>query len=178
MKSKNIRKILSMILSLSLILQLGIPALYAQEPTVITGFEALEVTEITVPAGTSEEGVLGQLPTTLTVTTDGAIYVDLTREHFTWENETYSPTTKDAEFVFTAKLGDGFYTLDTGAVLPVITVRIGAPEGMTLVQGAVYGGDITNRGLDLSNINKPRPKKVTQYKAGQGHVLFTPSEEG
>lgn len=45
---------------------------------------------------------------------------------------------------------------------------------MTLIEGAVDGGDINAKGLEL---NKNTPTVVTQYKAGAGSVLFTPASK-
>ncbi|MDF2672300.1 MAG: hypothetical protein K0R09_565 [Clostridiales bacterium] len=86
MQSKIARKVLSGILSVSLMLQMGMPAAYAsennpvQETKTITAFAALaeDAKNITVPMGTLEDEL--SLPETVTATVERTVYEEVTKD--------------------------------------------------------------------------------------------------
>lgn len=119
MQAKIVRKVLSVILSVSLMLQMGMPVAYAkesnpiQETKTITAFGDLaeDVKNLTAPIGTLEE----ELPLPQTVT--AAIYEETTEDvvlDVTWESNKPFPAEVEDTFTYTAKISDedsGNYTL-------------------------------------------------------------------
>ncbi|MGL5257689.1 MAG: hypothetical protein ACRC76_11670, partial [Proteocatella sp.] len=185
MQSNIAKKIFSIILSLCLILQMGIGTVFANGSTPqYTSFEIpADKQNLTVSVGTTEAEVIAQLPTKLnatleeTATTTGSalnIEVNIDR----WLCSGFSSGTPGEEFEFKG-IPVWPYALADGTEYPIINVKIAGelvlPDGMTLVEGATYGGDISNRGLSFIG---GLPDKIMQYKAGDGYVLFIPANSG
>lgn len=185
MQSNIAKKIFSIMLSLCLILQMGVGTVFADlNAPKYTSFEIpADKQKITVPVGTTEEAVRAQLPMKFnatieeTATTTGsALNVEVNMDR--WLCDGFSSETSGEEFEFKG-VPVWPYALADGTEHPIIKVKIEGelvlPDGMTLVEGATYGGDISNRELSLIG---GLPDKKMQYKAGDGYLLFIPASPG
>lgn len=140
MQLRITNKVIAVILSVTLILQMGMPAVYAegstpgQETKTITAFAELAEDEknITVPTGTLEEEL--PLPETVTAAVYGEVSatVDIT---VVWESDKpYTSETADT-FTYTAGLSDedsAVYTLAEGVEMPAVTVTVSANKPVML----------------------------------------------
>ena len=185
MQVEREKKFFSILLSICLIIQMSIGVVFSEGGTPkYTSFEIQADKEnISVPVGTSEEEVKAQLPMKIngtieeTATTTGAaLNVEINIDR--WLCDGFSSETPGEEFAFTG-IPVWPYVLADGTKYPTIKVKIAGelmlPDGMTLEEGATYGGDISHRRLSFTG---GLPNKKMQYKAGDGYVVFIPASSG
>ena len=180
------KKFFAILLVLTMIFQVSMPVTYAGEIPKYVAFEELAeaIRNQTVPVGTTKEAIIATLPTAVggtlleTATTTGsALSVTVNIER--WDCYDFSSEVPGEEYYFIGT-PPWPHEIATGVEYPKVKVKIAGelqlPPGVTLVDGATYGGDITQRGLNLRNSGLP--DKKMQYKAGSGYVLFTPQGQG
>ena len=183
---KRKKKFFAILLVLTMIFQVSMPVTYAGEMPTYVAFEELaeNVRNQTVPVGTTKEAIIATLPTAVggtlleTATTTGsALSVTVNIER--WDCYDFSSEVPGEEYYFIG-FPQGRYNIQDGAEYPKVKVKIEGelqlPPGVTLVDGATYGGDITERGLNLRNSGLP--DKKMQYKVGSGYALFIPQGQG
>ena len=183
---KRKKKFFAILLVLTMIFQVSMPVAYAGEIPTYVAFDELaeDVRNKTVPVGTTKEAIIATLPTAVggtlleTATTTGsALSVTVNIEE--WKCYDFSSEVPGEEYYFIG-IPEGRHNIPTGVEYPKVKVRIEGelqlPPGVTLVDGATYGGDITERGLNLRNSGLP--DKKMQYKAGRGYALFIPQGQG
>lgn len=146
LKANKKKKVLSMLLALTMIFQVSIPAVFAENEENqkrIVAFEELadDVKNITVEVDSTEAEVVEKMPSSLTAsyqeTTTGSA-IEITIENVTWEldeanseSATFDSSQSGASYTYKAKLpatdsiGDEL-VLDSGVSLPNITVLVGA----------------------------------------------------
>ncbi|MBP8763706.1 MAG: hypothetical protein KBH21_07535, partial [Acetoanaerobium sp.] len=146
LKANKKKKVLSMLLALTMIFQISIPAVFAEgeeNQKRIVAFEELadDVKNITVEVDSTEEEVVAKMPSSLKATyqeTTTGSAIEITIEDITWEldeanidSATFDSSQNGASYTYKAKLpatdstGDEL-VLDSGVSLPTITVLVGA----------------------------------------------------
>ena len=146
LKTNNKKKVLSMLLALTMIFQISIPAVFAEgeeNQKKIIAFEELadDVKNITVEGDSTEVELVAKMPSSLNAsyqeTTTGSA-IEITIENVTWEldeanidSATFDSSQNGASYTYKAKLpatdstGDEL-VLESGVSLPTITVLVGA----------------------------------------------------
>lgn len=155
LKANKKKKVLSMLLALTMIFQVSIPAVFAENEENqkrIVAFEELadDVKNITVEVDSTEGEVVEKMPSSLTAsyqeTTTGSA-IEITIENVTWEldeanseSATFDSSQSGASYTYKAKLpatdsiGDEL-VLDSGVSLPNITVLVGTTPILMSTRG-------------------------------------------
>ena len=169
LKTNNKKKVLSMLLALTMIFQISIPAVFAENEEnqkKIIAFEELadDVKNITVEVDSTEEELVAQMPSSLNAsyqeTTTGSA-IEITIENVTWEldeansdSATFDSSQSGASYTYKAKLpatdsiGDEL-VLESGVSLPTITVLVGAVP--ILLGGDLDEASITEQGGNITS---------------------------
>ena len=144
LKTNKKKKVLSMLLALTMIFQISIPAVFAEDEEnqkKIIAFEELEddVKNITVEVDSTQAEVVAKMPSSLNAsyqeTTTGSA-IEITIENVTWEldeantdSATFDSSQNGASYTYKAKLpatditGDEL-VLESGVSLPTIKVVV------------------------------------------------------
>ena len=154
LKTNKKKKVLSMLLALTMIFQISIPAVFAENEENqkrIVAFEELadDVKNITVEVDSTEEEVVAKMPSSLNAsyqeTTTGSA-IEITIENVTWEldeansdSATFDSESAGKVFYYEPILPDG-YTLANGVILPQIQVQIQDIGKMMLSQSTTIDG--------------------------------------
>ena len=168
LKTNKKKKVLSMLLALTMIFQISIPAVFAEgeeNQKKIIAFEELadDVKNITVEVDSTEEEVVAKMPTSLNAsyqeTTTGSA-IEITIENVTWEldeansdSATFDSSQSGASYTYKAKLpatdstGDEL-VLESGVSLPTITVLVGAVP--MLLGGSLDEASITDASSNIT----------------------------
>lgn len=167
LKTNSRKKGLSILLALTMIFQMSIPAVFAEgeeNQKKIIAFEELadDVKNITVEVDSTEEELVAKMPSSLNAsyqeTTTGSA-IEITIENVTWEldeansdSATFDSSQSGASYTYKAKLPATDSTgeqlvLESGVLLPTITVLV---ESMSMFLG--YGLDEANIGDASGNI--------------------------
>ena len=168
LKTNKKKKVLSMLLALTMIFQISIPAVFAEgeeNQKKIIAFEELadDVKNITVEVDSTEAELVAKMPsslnTTYVKTTTGSA-LSITLENITWEideansdSATFDSSQNGASYTYKAKLpatdstGDEL-VLENGISLPTITVLVGAMP--MLLGGGLDEASITDAGGNIT----------------------------
>lgn len=155
LKTNNKKKVLSMLLALTMIFQISIPAVFAEgeeNQKKIIAFEELadDVKNITVEVDSTEVEVVAKMPSSLNAsyqeTTTGSA-IEITIENVTWElyetnsgSANFDSSQSGASYTYKAKLpatdstGDEL-VLESGVSLPTITVLVGTTPILMSTRG-------------------------------------------
>ncbi len=169
LKTNNKKKVLSMLLALTMIFQISIPAVFAEgeeNQKKIIAFEELadDVKNITVEGDSTEVELVAKMPSSLNAsyqeTTTGSA-IEITIENVTWEldeansdSAPFDSSQSGASYTYKAKLpatdiaGDEL-VLESGVSLPTITVLVGAVP--ILLGGDLDEASITEQGGNITS---------------------------
>ena len=183
LKTNHQKKMLSMLLALTMIFQMSVPAVFAEgeeNQKRIIAFEELaeDVKNITVEVESTEAEAKAKMPTVVNAvyaesTTGTAI--SFTIENVTWEldeansdSNTFDSSQSGAIYTYKAKLpatdsqGDALVP-ESGVALPAITVRVGTATPIMMLtggtnpvyttSGAGWSYDSTTSTLTLNGVN-------------------------
>ncbi|WP_417203256.1 S-layer homology domain-containing protein [Acetoanaerobium sticklandii] len=167
-KTNKKKKVLSMLLALTMIFQISIPAVFAENEEnqkKIIAFEELadDVKNITVEVDSTEAELVAKMPSSLNATyleTTTGSALSITLENITWEideansdSAPFDSSQNGASYTYKAKLpatdstGDEL-VLESGVSLPTITVLVGAVP--ILLGGDLDEASITEQGGNIT----------------------------